>query len=112
MPQTDLPKVSSTNSSQWLQYSDNNLINGKGNYNCSLVTDGTPCEENAGLAKFKFKSGKSHLLRLINTSGAGMERFSIDDHNLTVIANDFVPVVPYNATYVTLGVSNSLYFLF
>lgn len=33
-----------------------------------------------------------------------MQRFSIDGHNMTVIANDFVPVVPYITNVVTLGV--------
>lgn len=31
--------------------------------------------------------------------------FSIDNHHLTIIANDFVDLVPYNTTIVTLGVS-------
>ncbi|GFP58802.1 oxydoreductase ptaK [Trichoderma asperellum] len=101
--------VASTDSSNWLQYSDNNLIQGKGNFDCSLVTDGTPCSNNAGYAKFRFQKGKKHLLRLINTSAAGLERFSIDGHTLTVVANDFVPVQPYNATYVTLGVGQRLH---
>jgi FtsP/CotA-like multicopper oxidase with cupredoxin domain len=30
--------------------------------------------------------------------------FSIDNHEMTVIANDFVPIEPYNTTVVTLGV--------
>ncbi|KAH6609155.1 multicopper oxidase [Trichoderma cornu-damae] len=81
--------VASTNSSNWLQYSDNNLIQ--------------------GYAKFKFQKGKKHLLRLINTSAAGLERFSIDGHTLTVVANDFVPVQPYQANYVTLGVGQRLH---
>lgn len=73
-------------------------------YNCSLVTDGTPCTPNAGLAKFHFTSGKVHRLRLINGGAEGLQRFSIDGHNMTVIANDFVPVVPYDTNVVTLGV--------
>lgn len=34
----------------------------------------------------------------------GIQKFSIDDHDLTVIAEDFVPVKPYNTKVVTLGV--------
>jgi FtsP/CotA-like multicopper oxidase with cupredoxin domain len=45
--------------------SDNNLINGKGIYNCSLTK--TRCTTNAGISKFRFQSGKTHRLRLINT---------------------------------------------
>jgi hypothetical protein len=75
--------------------SDNNLINGKMDFDCSTVAAGdtTPCTDGAGLAKFKFATGKTHRLRLINAGSEGIQRFSIDGHNLTVIANDFVPIV-------------------
>lgn len=75
--------------------SDNNLINGKMNFNCSTKAagDNTPCTSNAGISKFKFTYGKTHRLRLINAGSEGIQRFSIDGHNLTVIANDFVPIV-------------------
>jgi FtsP/CotA-like multicopper oxidase with cupredoxin domain len=67
--------------------SNNNLINGKMNYPCQNTT--LPCTANAGISKFKFTNGKKHRLRLINTSAQGVEKFSIDNHTLTVIANDF-----------------------
>ena len=86
--------------------SDNNLINGKMNFDCSNVTNGVPCTNNAGLAKFKFTAGKKHRLRLINTSGAAIQKFSIDNHTMTVMANDFVPVQPYTTNVVTLAVSS------
>jgi FtsP/CotA-like multicopper oxidase with cupredoxin domain len=75
--------------------SDNNLINGKMNFDCSTVAAGdtTPCTDNAGISKFKFTTGKTHRLRLINAGSEGIQRFSIDEHNMTVIANDFVPIV-------------------
>ena len=85
-------------------FSDNNLINGKMNYNCSLITNGQACTNNAGLSKFKFHSGKKHRLRLINSGAEGIQRFTIDGHNMTVIANDFVPVKPYVTNVVTLGI--------
>ena len=94
---TDLTKVAPK--------SDNNLINGKMDYNCSLVTDGTPCTNNAGLSKFHFTTGKKHRLRLINAGAEAIQKFSIDQHKLTVIANDFVPIEPYETEIVTLGVS-------
>lgn len=97
--------VVSTNQSLWRTYSDNNLINGKMNYDCSKAKDGRPCKSNAPLAKFKFKKGKSHRLRLINAGAAGQQFFSIDGHELTVIANDFVPIKPYKTKTVFLGVS-------
>lgn len=82
--------------------SNNNLINGKMTYDCSK-TD-LPCTPEAGLSKFKFQSGKSHRLRLVNSGAQAIQKFSIDGHNMTVIANDFVPVHPYIANHVSLGV--------
>ena len=35
-----------------------------------------------------------------------MQRFTIDNHTMTIIANDFVPVKPYKTNVVTLGVSS------
>jgi len=93
---TDLTKVA--------PYSDNNLINGKGSYNCSLITDGTKCTPNAGYSKFQFQSGQSYRLRLINAGAEGLQKFSIDNHLMKVIAYDFVPIVPYTTKVVTLGV--------
>ncbi len=83
---------------------DNNLINGKMNFDCSTVTDGRPCNSNAGISKFRFRSGRTHRLRLINSGADSIQKFSIDGHTMTVIANDFVPIEPYNTTVVTLGV--------
>ena len=85
-------------------FSDNNLINGKMNYDCSLIKDGTACTPNAGVSKFKFKSGKKHRLRLINGGSEGLIRFTIDNHDMTVMANDFVPVKPYTTKVITLGI--------
>ena len=84
--------------------SDNNLINGKMNYDCSLATADQTCTLNAGISKFKFQSGKKHRLRLINGGAEGIQRFTIDDHTMTVMANDFVQVQPYTTDVVTLGV--------
>ncbi len=58
------------------------------------------------LATFNFTTGKTHRLRLINPSAEAMQRFTIDNHTMTIIANDFVPVKPYKTNVVTLGVSS------
>ena len=86
--------------------SDNNLINGKMNFDCSTVAAGdkTKCTNGAGISKFRFQTGKTHRLRLINSGSDGVQRFTIDEHTMTVIALDFDPVKPYNTTVVTLGV--------
>ena len=83
--------------------SQNNLINGKMNYPCANAT-GLKCTPNAGISKFNVTSGQSYRLRLINSGAEGIQKFSIDGAKLTVIANDFVPVTPYEVDVVTLGI--------
>lgn len=103
-------------------YSDAGLINGKGFYPCANVTtstcdntggpadsDNAPCTNAtscsiAGLSEFRFTSGKKHLLRLVNTGAELFTVFSIDNHTLTVISNDFTPIEPYTTDFVTLSV--------
>ena len=86
------------------QYSDNTLINGKTPYNCTLVKDTTPCNAHAPYSKYRVQPGKTYKLRLINSGAGGIQYFSIDQHELTIVANDFVDVVPYKTKVVTLGV--------
>lgn len=83
--------------------SNNNLINGKMNYPCSNTT-GFVCTPNAGISNFYVESGKKYRLRLINGGAEGIQKFSIDGSKLTVIANDFVPIEPYEVDVVTLGI--------
>jgi len=44
-------------------------------------------------------------IRIINAGSEGIQKFSIDDHDLIVIANDFTQIVPYTTKIVTLAVS-------
>ncbi|QDS68790.1 hypothetical protein FKW77_005840 [Venturia effusa] len=82
--------------------SNNNLINGKMNYPCANTT--FACTPNAGISKFSFQAGKKYLLRLINTSAEAIQKFTIDGHKFKVIANDFIPINPYETNVITLGV--------
>ncbi|KAF2836031.1 multicopper oxidase [Patellaria atrata CBS 101060] len=82
--------------------SENALINGLNPYDCSL-TD-VPCTQLSEFSTFKFTSGKKHRLRLMNTGAEAIHHFSIDGHNMTIIANDFIPVEPYETRFVSLGV--------
>jgi Multicopper oxidase len=84
--------------------SDNNLINGKMNFDCSKLGPGADCTNNAGYAQFRFQADKSHRLRLINTGADGTQQVSIAGHEMTVMANDFVPIQPYDTAVVTLGI--------
>ncbi|KAH6717434.1 Cupredoxin [Leptodontidium sp. MPI-SDFR-AT-0119] len=87
----------------YVPWSDNNLINGKNNYNCSMAPENSTCYSQAGLSQFRFKPGKTHRLRLMNTGAAALIHFSIDGHKMKVITNDFEPLVPYDADFITLG---------
>ena len=71
---------------------DNNLINGK-------ASNGP-----MPMASFNFQSGKTYRLRLINPSSASVQKFSIDGYTMTVFANDFVPIQPYDTDLITLAV--------
>lgn len=50
------------------------------------------------------KQGKKYLFRLINTAVDTTFIFAIDNHNLTVIASDFVPIHPYSTDHVVVGI--------
>ena len=50
------------------------------------------------------KRPKRYLLRLINTSFASTFLFSIDNHLLTVVTADFVPIHPFSKTSILIGI--------
>jgi FtsP/CotA-like multicopper oxidase with cupredoxin domain len=73
---------------------DNIIINGKnknaqggGSYNRVALTP-----------------GKKHRIRIINASIDATFRVTLDGHPFTVIAHDFVPVVPYTTNYLQVGI--------
>src|SRR5579859_911051 len=88
--------------------SDNNLINGKNNFDCASVQTTNPCFSNAGISKFKFTPGKWHRLRLINAGAQGLQHFSIDGHEMDIIAADFVPMVKSRHKVVSLHIGQRL----
>ncbi|KAF5699212.1 multicopper oxidase [Fusarium mundagurra] len=94
----------STDFKVWVPHSDNHLINGKNNYNCSMSTTNNKCISDAQRAQFKFQSGKVHKLRVINTGVQALQLFSIDGHKLQVTSMDWTPVEPYEVDYLALGV--------
>ncbi|KAI1631692.1 multicopper oxidase [Biscogniauxia mediterranea] len=51
-----------------------------------------------------FEAGKRYRLRIVNGAMDNHFKFSIDGHNLTVIANDLVPIVPYQTDHVSVGI--------
>ena len=49
--------------------------------------------------------GKTYKLRVLNSAIQSTFAFSVDGHSMTVIANDYVPIVPYktNVLMITTG---------
>lgn len=88
-------------------YSDNNLINGRMPFDCTnpnVTAHNLTCSSDAEYSKFRLISGNTYRLRLMNVGSQGTQRFTIDGMNVTVIAQDFVPVVPYETDVVTVGI--------
>ncbi|KAG9240701.1 laccase precursor [Calycina marina] len=54
--------------------------------------------------EFVFEQGKTYRMRLINSAIDGHFQFSIDGHSFQVIAADLVPIVPYNATSISISI--------
>lgn len=54
--------------------------------------------------KVTIQSGKKYRLRLINTSVDSNLLVNLDGHPFSVIATDFVPVVPYTTNYIQIGI--------
>jgi FtsP/CotA-like multicopper oxidase with cupredoxin domain len=82
---------------------ESGLLNGTNTFDCSKSPD-PKCIGNGTRFETVFTAGKKHRIRLINVATNGHFQFSIDGHSLTVIANDLVPIVPYEAESVLINV--------
>lgn len=51
-----------------------------------------------------FEAGKSYRLRLVNVAMDSFFKFMIDNHTLTVIAADFVPIEPYTTDTLSIAI--------
>lgn len=73
----------------------------------SVVVNGQGHDPVTGTGSYfetRFTPGKKHVLRLINGAAGTAFVFSIDNHNLTVIESDFVPIEPYTTTSLNIGI--------
>ncbi|POS70429.1 laccase-1 precursor [Diaporthe helianthi] len=96
-------------------YSDNNMINGRMPFDCSnpnVTAYNLDCSPESEYSTFRVTSGKTYRLRLMNVGSQGMQRFTIDGMNVTVIAQDFIPVVPYDTDVVNIGIGQRTDVLF
>jgi len=81
---------------------ENGLVNGTNTFDCSNTTD-VHCIGGGKKLETIFEPGKKYRIRLINVAIEGHFEFSIDGHKLTVIANDLVPIVPYQTDRIVIG---------
>ncbi|RMZ89598.1 hypothetical protein DV736_g3178, partial [Chaetothyriales sp. CBS 134916] len=77
------------------------LINGKNVYPCDR--EEPRCVGGTSRPEWHFDKGKKYRMRLINTGVYSNMRFSIDNHTLTVISMDFIPIVPYKTDNVAIS---------
>lgn len=78
---------------------DNALINGTNVFGADGDASQTGHRFN-----ISFTPGKSYRLRLGNAACDTHFKFSIDQHNLTVIATDLVPIQPYTTTAIDIAI--------
>lgn len=77
---------------------DTALINGKNVYG----EDGAH-NQTGSRFETRVKEGMSYRFRLVNAAVDTHFKFSIDNHTLTVIAMDFVPVKPYQTDILNIA---------
>lgn len=82
-------------------YVDSVLVNGHGHFNCSGTAPSGECA--GSYWETAFTPGKKHRLQLVNTGFNYPIIFSIDNHNLTVIANDLVAIEPFVVPSITIS---------
>lgn len=80
---------------------DNILVNGINIFDCTLVRDYENCKGDG--TEFERVFRPKYLIRLINVATDSLFKFSIDSHTLKVIANDFVPIKPYDTESIVIN---------
>ncbi|KGO43560.1 Multicopper oxidase, type 1 [Penicillium expansum] len=75
---------------------DTGLINGTNVFGNGTNSTGTRFQ-------MKVNQGSSYRLRIVNSAVDTHWKFMIDNHTLTVISADFVPIRPFTADYINIG---------
>jgi FtsP/CotA-like multicopper oxidase with cupredoxin domain len=81
---------------------DNGLINGMNVWN-GANGNSTPIGERFEVPT-KLQPGKKYLLRFINSAIQSTYKIYLDQHEFTVIANDFVPITPYTTDILNINI--------
>ncbi|KAG9247374.1 laccase [Calycina marina] len=80
----------------------NGLINGTNTYDCTASIDAAYLGTGKRF-EMTFISGKKYRIRLVGAQADSFLRFAIDNHNFTVMANDFVSIIPYFTDSIVVG---------
>ncbi|KAJ5972470.1 CAZyme family AA1 [Penicillium vulpinum] len=75
---------------------DTGLINGTNTFGNGTNSTGRRFE-------MKVNDGSSYRLRIVNSAVDTHWKFMIDNHTLTVISADFVPIKPFTTDYISIG---------
>lgn len=71
----------------------------------NALINGTMVGNSGGsYALTKLATGMRHRVRLINTAVDNHFMVSLDGHTMQVISADFVPIVPYNTSWIFIGI--------
>lgn len=73
----------------------------------SVVVNGHGHNPSTGTGTYfetTFAPKKKHVLRLVNGSAGTHFIFTIDNHTMTVIETDLVPIAPYQTTALSIGI--------
>lgn len=81
----------------WTPQFDGGLLNGTNAYDYG---NGTQVGKRLSI---NFEPGKRYRMRLISAALHTDFKFSIDNHNMTIIANDFVPIYPIESNFVAIN---------
>lgn len=96
-----------TASAQW----DYVLYVGNPTQTTGLI-NGTNVWEGAGTYfEQTFISGTSYRFRIVNSAIDTFFKFSIDNHTMTVVSMDFVPIEPFETTILSIGIGMAIYLL-
>lgn len=81
------------------------LLGGIGNFTCSPTDPRcVPAAKRKPIFSRVFQKGKRYLLYLINSSTESSFVFTIDNHLLQIVTNDFVPIYPYKNESIHIGI--------
>ena len=86
------------------------LINGTNTFPCN--PSNSTCTGTGKCWETTMAKEKTSRLRLINNSVQNYYRFTIDNHRFRVIANDLVPVRPYDTDSLVIGEGQSFDIIF